>query len=102
MFDYETPTKEVNELLRFKDKHTFLSPTTKELQRSIEKAACSTKMIYNSNDLILTRKNILHDVDHILKHDLVKEYTQAAAFVYELEKKYKRLKRNLQKQYIQL
>jgi hypothetical protein len=59
-------------------------------------------MIYNTNDLILTRKNIIHDVDHILNHDLVKENTQAAAFVYELEKKYKRLKRNLQNQYIQL
>ena len=97
LFDYETPTKEVNELLRFKDKHTFLSPTTKELQRSIEKAACSTKMIYNSNDLILTRKNILHDVDHILKHDLVKENTQAAAFVYELEKKVQAIKEEFTK-----
>jgi len=97
LFDYETPTKEVNELLRFKDKHTFLSPTTKELQRSIEKAACATKMIYNSNDLILTRKNILNDVDHILKHDLVKENPQAAAFVYELEKKVQAIKEEFTK-----
>ena len=97
MFDYETPTKEVNELLRFKDKHTFLSPTTKELQRSIEKAACSTKMIYNSNDLILTRKNILHDVDHILNHDLVKENPQAAAFVSELERKVQEIKEEFTK-----
>jgi hypothetical protein len=27
LFEYETPTKQGNELLRFKDKHTILSPT---------------------------------------------------------------------------
>jgi hypothetical protein len=59
LFEYETPTKQVNELFRFKDKHTFLSPTTKELQRSIEKAASSAKIFYNTNDLRVARKNIL-------------------------------------------
>jgi hypothetical protein len=79
LFEYETPTKQVNELLRFKDKHTFLSPTTKELQRSIEKAASSAKIIYNTNDLRVSRKNILQSVDHILNHELVMENPQAAA-----------------------
>jgi hypothetical protein len=44
LFEYETPSKPSNELLRFKNTHTFLSPTTKELQRSIEKAASSVKV----------------------------------------------------------
>jgi hypothetical protein len=90
LFEYETPTKQWNELLRFKDKHTFLSPTTKELQRSIDKAASSTKIIYNTNDLRAARKNILQSVDHILNHELVLKNPQAAAFVSELERKYKR------------
>jgi hypothetical protein len=85
LFEYETPTKPCNELLRFKDKYTFLSPTTKELQRSIEKVASSTKVIYNTNDLRATCKNILQSVDHILNHYLVLENPQAAAFVSELK-----------------
>ncbi len=46
LFEYETPSKPRNELHRFQNTHTFLSPTTKELQRSIEKAASSVKVIY--------------------------------------------------------
>ena len=69
LFEYETPTEQCNELLRFKDKHTFLSPTTKELQRSIEKAASYVKVIYNINDLRAAHKNILQSVDHILNHN---------------------------------
>ena len=97
LFEYETPTKQVNELLRFKDKHTFLSPTTKELQRSIEKAASSAKIIYNTNDLRAARKNILQSVDHILNHELVLENPQAAAFVSELERKVQEIKEEFTK-----
>jgi len=39
LFEYETPSKTSNELLQFQNTQTFLSPTTKELQKSIEKAA---------------------------------------------------------------
>ena len=97
LFEYETPTKQVNELLRFKDKHTFLSPTTKELQRSIEKAASSAKIIYNTNDLRVARKNIPQSVDHILNHELVLENPQAAAFVSELERKVQEIKEEFTK-----
>jgi hypothetical protein len=87
LFEYETPFKPSNDLLIFKNTQTFLSPTTKELQRSIEKAASSVKVIYNTNELKAARKNILQSVDHILGHDLVQENPQAAAFVAELERK---------------
>ncbi len=97
LFEYETPTKQVNELLRFKDKHTFLSPTTKELQRSIEKAASSAKIIYNTNDLRATRKNILQSVDHISNQELVLENPQAAAFVSDLERKVQEIKEEFTK-----
>ncbi len=98
LFEYETPSKPRNELLRFQNTHTFLSPTTKELQRSIEKAASSVKVIYKKNELKAARKNILQSVDHILSHDLVMENPDAAAFVTKLERKVQ--KRNSQNLYI--
>ncbi len=97
LFEYETPTKQGNELLRLKDKHTFLSPTTKELQRSIEKTASSAKIIYNTNDLRAAHKNILQSVDHILNHELVLENPKAAAFVSELERKVQEIKEEFTK-----
>jgi hypothetical protein len=45
LFEYGTPSKPRNELLRLKDTQTFLSPTTRDLQRSMEKAASSVKVI---------------------------------------------------------
>ena len=50
-------------------------------------SASSAKIIYNTNDLRVARKNILQSVDHILNHALVMENPQAAAFVLELERK---------------
>jgi len=97
VFEYETPLKPSNELLIFKNTQTFLSPTTKELQRSIEKAASSVKVVYNTNELKAARKNILQSVDHILGHDLVKENPQAAAFVAELERKVQEIKEEFTK-----
>ena len=97
LFEYETPSKPRNELLRFKKTHTFLSPTTKELQRSIDKAASSVKVIYNKNELKATRKNILQSVDHILSHDLVMENPDAAAFVTKLERKVQEIKEEFTK-----
>jgi hypothetical protein len=97
LFEYETPLKTSNELLIFKNTQTFLSPTTKELQRSIEKAASAVKVVYNTNELKDARKNILQSVDHILGHDLVKENPQAAAFVAELERKVQEIKEEFTK-----
>jgi hypothetical protein len=97
LFEYETPLKPSNDLLIFKNTQTFLSPTTKELQRSLEKAASSVKVIYNTNELKAARKNILQSVDHILGHDLVQENPQAAAFVAELERKVQEIKEEFTK-----
>ena len=97
LFEYETPLKPSNDLLIFKNTQTFLSPTTKEFQRSIDKAASSAKVIYNRNELKAARKNILQSVDHILGHDLVQENPQAAAFVAELERKVQEIKEEFTK-----
>jgi hypothetical protein len=97
LFEYETPLKPSNDLLIFKNTQTFLSPTTKEFQRSIDKAASSAKVIYNRNELNAARKNILQSVDHILGHDLVQENPQAAAFVAELERKVQEIKEEFTK-----
>ena len=98
ILEYETPSKpRSNELLRFKNTHTFLSPTATELQRSIEKAASSVKVIYNTNELKAARKNILQSVNHILNHDLVMENPKAAAFVAEMERKVQEIKEDFTK-----
>jgi hypothetical protein len=97
LFEYETPSKTNNECLRFQNTQTFLSPTTKELQKSIEKAASSVKVIYNTDELKAARKNILQSVDHILSHELVMENSQAAGFVAELERKVQEIKEEFTK-----
>ena len=71
LFEYETPLKPSNELLIFKNTWTFLSPTTKELQRSIEKAASSVKVIHKTNELKAARKNILQSVELWKIHKLL-------------------------------
>ena len=95
--EYETPSKKRNELLRFQNTQTFLSPTTKELQKSIEKAASSVKVVYNTHELKAARKNILQSVDHILSHELVMENPLAAEFVAELETKVQEIKEQFTK-----
>ena len=97
MFEYETPLKPSNDLLIFKNTQTFLSPTTKELHRSIDKAASSVKIIYNTNELKAARKNILQSINHILGHDLVQENPQAASFVAKLERKVQEIKEEFTK-----
>jgi len=44
LFEDETPLKPSNDLLIFKNTQTFLSPTTKEFQRCIDKAASSVNL----------------------------------------------------------
>jgi ribosomal protein L29 len=95
--EYETPSKKRNELLRFQNTQTFLSPTTKELQMSIEKAASSVTVVYNTHELKAARKNILQSVDHILSHELVMENPLAAEFVAELETKVQEIKEQFTK-----
>ena len=97
LFEYETPLKSSNELHIFNNTQTFLSPTTKELQNSMEKAASSVMVVYNTDTLKSTRKNIIESVDHILGNDLVQENPQIAAFVTELERKVQEIKEEFTK-----
>jgi hypothetical protein len=56
-----------------KDSYRFLSPATKSLHESIEKANKESEFKYNARQLKEARKNIIETVDHILNNDLVKE-----------------------------
>jgi hypothetical protein len=57
--------------------------------QSIEKVSNSVQVVYNRHELKATRKNIIQSVDRIIGHDLVMEDPRAAAFVTELEGRFK-------------
>jgi hypothetical protein len=97
LFQYKTPTKDDNELIRFKITVLFLSPTTKQFMRSIKKVSNSVQVVYNKNQLKATCKNIIRTIDHILGHDLVMEDPRATAFVTELDRKVQGLKEEFTK-----
>ncbi len=97
LFEYNTPAKNDHELIQFKDTGLFLSPTTKQLMQSIQKASNSVQVVYNQEELKATHKNILLSVDHILGHDLVMEDPRTAAFVTELDRKVQELKEQFTK-----
>jgi hypothetical protein len=69
------------EINRYKDNSLFLSPTTKKLHDSLEKASIKGQPLYTTKSLRETRKNIIQSIDHILNHDLVREDPLAARFV---------------------
>jgi hypothetical protein len=96
-FQCETPFKDGNELIRFKETGLFLSPTTKQFMRSIEKASNSVQVLYSKNQLKATCKDIIQSVDHILGHDLVIDNLHAAAVVAELDRKVQGLKEEFTK-----
>ncbi len=77
---------------RCQENSLFLSPTTKKLHNSIEKALNSTQTLYTTNSLREERKNIIASVDHILQHDFVREIPIAAEFISTLEKKVQNIK----------
>ena len=70
---YKTPERNYQEISRLKDTYRFLSPATKSLHDSIEKANKESEFKYNARQLKEARKNIIETVDHILNNDLVKE-----------------------------
>jgi hypothetical protein len=59
------------ETRRCQDNSLFLSPTTKKLHNSIEKASKDTQTLYTTNSLRDARMNIIALVDHNLQHDIV-------------------------------
>ncbi len=82
---------------RCQENSLFLSPTTKKLQNSIEKASNSTQTLYTTNSLREARKKIIASVDHILQHDFVREIPIAAEFVSSLEKEVQNIKEDFNK-----
>ncbi len=80
------------EMRRCQENSLFLSPTTKKLHDSIEKASKYTQTLYTTNSSREARKNIIASVDHILQHDLVQENPIAAEFVSTMEKEMQNIK----------
>jgi hypothetical protein len=74
------------EINRYKDNSLYLSPTTKKLHDSFEKASIKSQRLYTTKSLRETRKNIIQSIDRILNHDLVWEDHLAARFVSEMER----------------
>jgi hypothetical protein len=85
------------EMRQCQENTLFLSPTTKKLHNSIEKASKSTQTLYTTNSLREARKNIIASVDHILQHDFVREIPIAAEFVSTLEKEVQNIKEDFNK-----
>jgi hypothetical protein len=99
---YKTPEPNYQEINRFKDTFRFLSPATKSLHDSIEKANKESELKYNARQLKEVRKNIIDTVDHILSSDLVQEYPSAAKYVAEIERKMQQIKEDFTKEVISI
>ena len=99
---YKTPEPNYQEISRFKDTFRFLSPATKSLHDSIEKANKESELKYNARQLKEVRKNIIDTVDHILTNDLVQEYPSAAKYVAEIERKMQQIKEDFTKEVISI
>ena len=93
---------QIVEISRLKDTFRFLSPATKSLHDSIEKANKESEFKYNARQLKEARKNIIETVDHILNNDLVQEYPSAAKYVAEIERKMQQIKEDFTKEVISI
>jgi hypothetical protein len=93
----DNDVSEMKDLLRFTDTHKYLSPSTKELHNSIEKAKEKSSIVYTATNLRLVRKNIIESIDHILNHDLVLVNPKIAQYVNDLERKIHSIKEDFTK-----
>jgi hypothetical protein len=90
------------EINRYKDDSLYLSPTTKKMHDSLEKASMKSQQLYTTKSLRETRKNIIQLIDHILNHDLVWEDPLAARFVSEIEREMQDIKERFNTQILSL
>ncbi len=90
------------EINRYKDNSYYLSPTTKKLHDSLEKASVKSQPLYTTNSLREIRKNIIQLIDYILNHDLVCEDPLAARFVSEMEREMQDIKERFNTQLLSL
>ena len=93
----DNDVSEMKDLLRFTDTHKYLSPSTKELHNSIEKAKEKSSIVYTATNLRLVRKNIIESIDHILNHDLVLVNPKIAQYVNDLERQIHSIKEDFTK-----
>ncbi len=77
---------------RLKDIGLFLSPTTENFHKSIDKATKLSAVVYNSETLKEVQKNIIQSMDQILNHVLVCENPAAATFVGTIERSMQEIK----------
>jgi hypothetical protein len=94
---FETPDPLQQNVSQFKDMGLFLSPATKKIQESIEKATKLTEVVYNSLTLKEVQKHIIQSIDHILSHNLVCEHPAAANFVGTVERNIQEIKEEFKK-----
>jgi DNA mismatch repair ATPase MutS len=99
---YKTPERNYQEISRLKNTFRFLSPATKSLDDSIEKANKESEFKYYARQLKEACKNIIETVDHILNNDLVHEYPAAAKYVAEIERKMQEIKEDFTKEVISI
>ncbi len=99
---YKSPEHYYQEISRLKDTYRFLSPATKSLHDSIEKASKESEFKYNARQLKEARKNIIETVDHILNNDLVQEFPSAVKYVAENERKMQEIKEDFTKEVISI
>ena len=99
---YTTPERNYQEISRLKDTFRFLSPATKSLHDSIEKANKESEFKFNACQLKEARKDIIETVDHILNKDLVQEYPAAAKYVAEIKQKMQEIKEDFTKEVISI
>jgi hypothetical protein len=90
------------EINRCKDNSLYLSPTTKKLHDSLEKASVKSQPLYTTNSLRQTRKNIIQSIDHILNHDVVREDPLEARFVKEIGREMQDIKERFNTQILSL
>ncbi len=90
------------EIIRYKDNSLYLSPTTKKLHDSLEKASIKSQPLYATSSLRETRQNFIQSINHILKHDLVREDPLTARFVSEMEKVMQDIKERFNTQILSL
>jgi hypothetical protein len=100
---YKTPERTYQEISRLKDTYRFLSPATKSLHDSFEKANKESKFKYNARQLKEAWKNIIETgVDHILNNDLVPEFPSAAKYVADIEREMQEIKEDYTKEVISI
>lgn len=86
--------------MRFTNTHSFLSPSTKQLHYSLEKAKQNSSFVYTPSNLRSIRKQVIESIDHILNHDLVLENHNIARYVDVIEKQIQSIKEDFTKEII--